>query len=78
MTEQNLADYIRRVVDEAPPLSAAQRDRLAAILRPVADLGALRVTDGQTPAPGSAGPSRVNLDAPAMTGTRAALARNAS
>lgn len=25
--------YIRRMVDEAPPLTAAQRDRLAAILR---------------------------------------------
>lgn len=30
----DLAEHIRRVVDKAPPLSAAQRDRLAAILRP--------------------------------------------
>ena len=28
-----LARYIRRVVDEAPPLSAEQRDRLAVLLR---------------------------------------------
>ena len=28
-----LADYIKRVVDEAPPLTPAQRDRLAVLLR---------------------------------------------
>lgn len=28
-----LEDYIRRTVDEAPPLTREQRDRLAAILR---------------------------------------------
>lgn len=28
-----LADYISRVVDEAPPLSPEQRDRLAVLLR---------------------------------------------
>jgi hypothetical protein len=28
-----LADYIRRTVDAAPPLSAEQRDRLALLLR---------------------------------------------
>lgn len=28
-----LADYIRRVVDAAPPLTPEQRDRLAALLR---------------------------------------------
>ncbi len=28
-----LSQYIRRVVDEAPPLSAEQRDRLALLLR---------------------------------------------
>jgi|tagenome__1003787_1003787.scaffolds.fasta_scaffold20781461_2 hypothetical protein len=28
-----LEDHIRRVVDQAPALSAAQRDRLAALLR---------------------------------------------
>jgi len=27
-------DYIRRVVDAAPPLTADQRDRLATLLRP--------------------------------------------
>lgn len=31
-----LADYIKRIVDEDPPLTAAQRDRLAALLRPTA------------------------------------------
>lgn len=30
-----LEDYIRRVVAEAPPLTPAQRDRLATLLRPV-------------------------------------------
>lgn len=28
-----LADYIRKTVDEAPPLTDAQRDRLASLLR---------------------------------------------
>ena len=28
-----LADYIRRVVEQAPPLSTEQRDRLARVLR---------------------------------------------
>lgn len=28
-------EYIRRLVDEAPPLTPDQRNRLAAILRPV-------------------------------------------
>ena len=30
---EKLAEYIQRVVDEAPPLSLAQRDRLALLLR---------------------------------------------
>ncbi|MFQ6172565.1 hypothetical protein ACK8HX_13230 [Oryzobacter sp. R7] len=29
----NLADYVKRVVDEAPPLTGAQRAELARILR---------------------------------------------
>lgn len=33
LAEANLADYIRRVVDTAPPLTAEQRDRLALLLR---------------------------------------------
>ncbi len=33
LREQKLAQYIARVVDAAPPLSATQRDRLAALLR---------------------------------------------
>lgn len=30
---EKLADYIRRTVDAAPPLSDSQRERLAALLR---------------------------------------------
>ena len=30
---ERLADYIQRTVDAAPPLTAAQRDRLATLLR---------------------------------------------
>jgi hypothetical protein len=33
---ERLEDYIARVVDAAPPLTAEQRDRLALLLRPVA------------------------------------------
>ncbi len=32
-TEAKLADYIKRTVDAAPPLTNAQRDRLALLLR---------------------------------------------
>lgn len=32
MRTERLADHIRRVVDEAPPLTTEQRSRLAAIL----------------------------------------------
>lgn len=35
-----LADYVRKVVDQAPPLTAEQRDRIAALLRPGAGAGA--------------------------------------
>jgi len=31
--DSDAEDYIRRLVDEAPPLSASQRDRLALLLR---------------------------------------------
>lgn len=34
---ERLEDYIKRVVDAAPPLSASQRDRLALLLRPGVD-----------------------------------------
>lgn len=37
--EDDYLALIRALVDEAPPLSAAQRDRLSAILRPVAAVG---------------------------------------
>jgi hypothetical protein len=33
---ERLADYIKRTVDAAPPLTAEQRDRLALLLRPAA------------------------------------------
>ena len=29
-----LEEHVRRIVDDAPPLTAEQRDRLAALLRP--------------------------------------------
>lgn len=32
---ERLEDYIARVVDSAPPLTDEQRERLAALLRPV-------------------------------------------
>ncbi|RIQ21258.1 hypothetical protein [Jiangella rhizosphaerae] len=32
-------DYIKRLVDSAPPLTLAQRDRLASLLRPAASNG---------------------------------------
>ncbi len=34
MNAQEYAEYVRRLVDEAPPLTDAQRDRLATLLRP--------------------------------------------
>jgi hypothetical protein len=37
---ERLADYIRRTVDSAPPLSAEQRDRLALLLRGGSDAAA--------------------------------------
>jgi hypothetical protein len=37
-----LADYIARVVDEAPPLTAAQRERLVLVLRPQRQSGGAR------------------------------------
>lgn len=40
MREQRLAEHIERVVNEAPPLTAEQRERLAALLRPAAVDGA--------------------------------------
>jgi hypothetical protein len=33
MRTERLADYIKRTVDAAPPLTRAQRDRLALLLR---------------------------------------------
>jgi hypothetical protein len=32
--DPGLESYVQRIVDAAPPLSAAQKDRLAALLRP--------------------------------------------
>lgn len=39
LKSERLEDYIRRVVDEAPPLTAEQRDRLALLLRPAPIVG---------------------------------------
>ena len=35
-----LADYIKRTVDAAPPLTEEQKDRLTALLRPIPTAGA--------------------------------------
>lgn len=35
MTKDEYAEYVRRIVDQAPPLTEATRARLATILRPV-------------------------------------------
>lgn len=32
--DPDLESYVQRIVDQAPPLSAAQKDRLAVLLRP--------------------------------------------
>ena len=34
LAAEKLAEYVARVVAEAPPLTDAQRDRIAALLRP--------------------------------------------
>lgn len=39
-TAAKLADYIKRTVDQAPPLTDEQRERIAALLRPTAIGGA--------------------------------------
>jgi hypothetical protein len=39
LTELNLTEQIKAAVDAAPPLTAAQRERLALILNPGADDG---------------------------------------
>lgn len=38
LAADRLEAHIRKVVDAAPPLTAAQRDRLAALFRPGADV----------------------------------------
>jgi hypothetical protein len=40
VSNRDLLDHIKRIVDEAPPLSDEQRDRLAGLLRPEALEGA--------------------------------------
>lgn len=34
-----LEEHVRRIIDAAPPLTSEQRDRIAALLRPVASEG---------------------------------------
>lgn len=36
LAEANISQYVERVVAKAPPLTTEQRDRIAALLRPVA------------------------------------------
>jgi len=33
LAAENIAEYVKRIVSAAPPLTAAQRDRVAALLR---------------------------------------------
>lgn len=42
--EYEYAEYVRRIVDDFPPLTAEQKDRIAALLRPV------HRSEGQPPA----------------------------
>lgn len=49
LAADRLEAHIRKVVDAAPPLTAAQKDRLAALFRPGAD-----VVDGDQVAAGVA------------------------
>lgn len=44
---ERLAEYIRKTVDAAPPLTPEQRDRLSILLRGGAPLGVDRVTRPQ-------------------------------
>jgi hypothetical protein len=37
LAAERLAEYVAKVVAAAPPLTPAQRDRIAALLRPVGD-----------------------------------------
>jgi hypothetical protein len=39
LAAERLAEHVKRVVDSAPPLTTAQRDRIAALLRPGAQVG---------------------------------------
>jgi hypothetical protein len=39
LAAEQLADYVTKIVAQAPPLSPEQRDRIANLLRPAADLG---------------------------------------
>jgi hypothetical protein len=46
---ERLAEYIERVVDSAPPLTQAQRDRLAALLAvPIDPSDTVKVTKGNS------------------------------
>lgn len=38
-TAQAIADYIEKILTAAPPLTTAQRDRLAELLRPARQIG---------------------------------------
>jgi hypothetical protein len=40
LVADRLAAHVRRVVDTAPPLTSAQRDRIAGLLRPTVTTGA--------------------------------------
>lgn len=40
LAAERLVEHVRRVVDQAPTLTTEQRDRIAALLRPVNPAGA--------------------------------------
>lgn len=62
---RTMDDYVREIVDRAPPLTAAQRDRIAVLLRP-----AVSTTD--RPAPGRSPAGTVERPAESCPQPRAA------
>lgn len=59
--QRRMQDYIDGVVAKAPPLSAAQRDRLAMLLRPSGGEPTLRSLIGTSPAPAPRIPPKTKI-----------------
>lgn len=66
LAAEKLAEHVRRVVDAAPPLTPEQRDRIAALLRPVATPED-RAAAGRS---ASASPHDVGRNAPGRPGSQ--------